>query len=411
MHQTALQQEVSMFEQLQPAKPDAILGLTEAFRSDSNPAKINLTVGVYKDANAQTPVLETVKEAEAEIFEGQKSKGYLPMTGSPEFCQAIQKLLFGDAREAMAERTRTAQTPGGTGALRVAGDFLHTMFPEATLWLSQPTWPNHPGVFAAAHVPVATYPYFDAATNTLDFSAMITKLETLPAGDVVLLHGCCHNPTGVDPTIEQWKQIANVLRERSLIPLIDFAYQGFGDGVEEDATGLRIVCAECDEVLICSSYSKNFSLYNDRIGALTLIARSAAEADLALGHVKLRIRTNYSNPPAHGGAIVATILGNASLHARWQQEVEGMRSRINAMRDLFASTLRAKGVSQDFSFMSRQRGMFSFSGLSPEQVEDLRSEKSIYIVGSGRVNVAGMTEGNMETLCEAIAGVLSESPV
>ena len=395
-----------MFERLQAAKPDAILGLTEAFRSDPNPAKINLTVGVYKDADGQTPVLDAVKEAEAQILESQQSKGYLPMTGSPEFGQAIQELLFGDALEAMAERARTAQTPGGTGALRVAGDFIHTMFPDATLWLSQPTWPNHPAIFAAAHVPVDTYPYFDAATNALDFSAMLAKLETLPPGDVVLLHGCCHNPTGVDPTIEQWTEIAKVLSERSLIPLIDFAYQGFGDGVQEDAAGLRIVCAACDEVLICSSYSKNFSLYNDRVGALTLIARSAAEADVALGHVKLRIRTNYSNPPAHGGSIVTTILGNESLRTRWQEDVDRMRSRINSMRGLFASALKAKGVTQDFSFMSRQRGMFSFSGLTPEQVENLRQEKSIYIVGSGRVNVAGMTEKNMDVLSEAIAGVL-----
>ena len=409
MNQIEIPGKVSMFEQLQAAKPDAILGLTEAFRNDPNPAKINLTVGVYKDADGQTPVLQTVKEAEAEILESQKSKGYLPMTGSPEFGQAIQKLLFGDAIESMADRARTAQTPGGTGALRVAGDFIHTMFPDATLWLSQPTWPNHPGIFAAAHVPVDAYPYFDAETNALDFSAMIAKLETLPPGDVVLLHGCCHNPTGVDPTLEQWKQIAKVLSERSLIPLIDFAYQGFSDGVQEDAAGLRIVCAECDEVLICSSYSKNFSLYNDRVGALTLIARSAAEADTAVGHLKLRIRTNYSNPPAHGGAIVTTILGNDALHLRWKQEVDSMRSRINAMRGLFASALKAKGVSQDFSFMNRQRGMFSFSGLTPEQVENLRQEKSIYIVGSGRVNVAGMTENNMEAFSEAIAGVLRKS--
>lgn len=395
-----------MFEQLQPAKPDAILGLTEAFRNDSNPAKINLTVGVYKDDAGQTPVLETVKEAEKRILAEQKSKGYLPMTGSPEFGQAVQELLFGDGFESLSERARTTQTPGGTGALRVAGDFLHTMFPQATLWLSQPTWPNHPGIFAAAHVPVDTYPYFDADSNSLDFAGMISKLETLPAGDVVLLHGCCHNPTGVDPSQQQWEQIAAVLRDRGLLPLIDFAYQGFGDGVQEDAAGLRAVCAACDEVLICSSYSKNFSLYNDRIGALTLVARTAEQADTALGHVKLRVRTNYSNPPAHGAAIVKTILSDESLSSDWHGEVDAMRTRIHAMRGLFAATLADKGVEQDFSFMKEQRGMFSFSGLSPQQVETLREEKSIYIVGSGRVNVAGMTADNMELLCESIAGVL-----
>ena len=410
MNKSETAERVSMFEQLPAAKPDAILGLTEAFRNDPNPAKINLTVGVYKDADGKTPVLQTVKEAEAEILKGQSSKGYLPMTGSPEFSQVIQRLIFADALGPIADRVRTAQTPGGTGALRVAGDFIHTMFPAATLWLSQPTWPNHPGIFAAAHVPVDSYPYFDPDTNGLDFSAMLGKLETLPAGDVVLLHGCCHNPTGVDPTPEQWQQIAKVLSDRNLVPLIDFAYQGFGDGVQEDATGLRLVCDMCEEVLICSSYSKNFSLYNDRIGALTLLARSRDEADLALGHVKLRIRTNYSNPPAHGGAIVTTILQDDTLHSRWQQEVDVMRARINTMRSLFAAALKEKGVRQDFSFMQRQRGMFSFSGLTAEQVESLRREKSIYIVGSGRVNVAGMTEQNMEALSEAIAGVLIENP-
>ena len=411
MNNSETAERVSMFEQLPAAKPDAILGLTEAFRNDPNPAKINLTVGVYKDADGNTPVLQTVKEAEEKILKGQSSKGYLPMTGSPEFSQVIQRLLFADALESIADRARTAQTPGGTGALRVAGDFIHTMFPTATLWLSQPTWPNHPGIFAAAHVPVDSYPYFDPGTNGLDLSAMLDKLTTLPAGDVVLLHGCCHNPTGVDPTPEQWQQIARVLSDRHLVPLVDFAYQGFGDGVQEDATGLRIICDMCEEVLICSSYSKNFSLYNDRIGALTLIARSSEYADLAFGHVKLRIRTNYSNPPAHGGSIVTTILQDDELHARWQQEVNAMRARINTMRSLFAASLKEKGVPQDFSFMQRQRGMFSFSGLTAKQVELLRQEKSIYIVGSGRVNVAGMTEQNMETLIDAIAGVLIENSV
>ena len=402
-------QKVSTFEQLPAAKPDAILGLTEAFRNDSNPAKINLTVGVYKDADGNTPVLETVKEAEAEVLKSQQSKGYLPMTGSPQFGQAIQRLLFAEKLDSIVGRVRTAQTPGGTGALRVAGDFIHTMLPDATLWLSQPTWPNHPGIFAAAHVPVDTYPYFDSQTNGLDLPAMLGKLASLPPGDVVLLHGCCHNPTGVDPTLEQWRQIAQVLSERGLLPLIDFAYQGFGDGMQEDAAGLRVVCDACEEVLICSSYSKNFSLYNDRIGALTLIARTSEEADRTLGHVKLRIRTNYSNPPAHGGAIVTTILESESLYERWQKEVEKMRSRINAMRSLFAENLKQKGVHQDFSFMQRQRGMFSFSGLTPPQVETLRQERSIYIVGSGRVNVAGMTTQNMDTLGDAIAGVLGEN--
>jgi aspartate/tyrosine/aromatic aminotransferase len=396
-----------MFEHLDLAKPDAILGLSEAFRKDPNPAKINLTVGVYKDAEGATPVLVSVKQAEARILKTEQSKGYLPMTGSADFAEAVQGMLFGENHELLgSKRMVTAQTPGGTGALRVAGDFLHTMYPDTKLWLSQPTWPNHPGVFKAAGMPIETYPYFDATTNSLALDAMLERFDTIPAGDVVLLHGCCHNPTGVDLSHEQWERIAEVVRRRQLLPLIDFAYQGFGEGIEEDASGLRAVCRACDEVLICSSYSKNFSLYNERTGALTLIAQSDKQAEAALSHIKLRIRTNYSNPPAHGGAIVSTVLGDDGLRTAWHQEVAAMRDRIRSMRELFVRTLVAQGVERDFSFMGEQRGMFSFSGLTPSQVDVLREKYAIYVVGSGRVNVAGMTPANMDRLCEAIASVL-----
>jgi aspartate/tyrosine/aromatic aminotransferase len=396
-----------MFEHLDLAKPDAILGLSEAFRKDPNPAKINLTVGVYKDAEGATPVLVSVKQAEARILKTEQSKGYLPMTGSVDFAEAVQGMLFGENHELLgSKRMVTAQTPGGTGALRVAGDFLHTMYPDTKLWLSQPTWPNHPGVFKAAGMPIETYPYFDATTNSLALDAMLERFDTIPAGDVVLLHGCCHNPTGVDLSHEQWERIAEVVRRRQLLPLIDFAYQGFGEGIEEDASGLRAVCRACDEVLICSSYSKNFSLYNERTGALTLIAQSDKQAEAALSHIKLRIRTNYSNPPAHGGAIVSTVLGDDGLRTAWHQEVAAMRDRIRSMRELFVRTLVAQGVERDFSFMGEQRGMFSFSGLTPSQVDVLREKYAIYVVGSGRVNVAGMTPANMDRLCEAIASVL-----
>jgi len=397
----------AMFEQLEAATPDAILGLTEAYKNDPNPEKINLSVGVYKDACGATPVLATVKEAEARLLQSEKTKAYLPMAGSAEFGDRVQSLLFGADHELISSRrVVTAQTPGGTGALRVGGDFLHTLFPGSTLWLSQPTWPNHPGIFSAAGVPIQTYPYFDVATNALAFDAMIDQLNTIPVGDIVLFHGCCHNPTGVDPTPAQWEQITEVVCQRKLVPLVDFAYQGFGDGVEQDATGLRILSRQVREMLICNSFSKNFSLYNERIGSLTLVAGSAEEAQTVMGHIKLRIRTNYSNPPAHGGSIVAAILADSKLRAQWHKEVEVMRDRICSMRELFVRTLTTRGVQQDFSFIANQRGMFSFSGLNPSQVAKLREDYSIYIVGSGRVNVAGMTEANIDRLCKAIATVL-----
>lgn len=398
-----------MFEQFTSAPPDAILGLTEAFKKDTNPNKVNLGVGVYKDAAGRTPILDSVKAAEAKILENEKSKGYLGIDGSPEYSAAVQEMLFGAGHPIITEqRAVTAQTPGGTGALRVAADFIKRMFPEATVWLSDPTWPNHPNIFKSAALKVATYPYFDAATNGVNFDAMLAAIKAIPAGDVLLLHGCCHNPTGADLSPEQWQQIAAIVAERNLLPLVDFAYQGFGDGLEDDAQGMRTVCEQVDEVLIANSYSKNFGLYSERIGALTLVAKSAADAETALGHIKLAIRTNYSNPPAHGAAIVNTILGDAELRKQWEGELTEMRDRINEMRHLFVETLNEKGVDQDFSFIARQRGMFSYSGLKPEHVKVLREKHGVYIVGSGRINVAGMTAANMDYLCAAIADVLKD---
>jgi aspartate/tyrosine/aromatic aminotransferase len=405
---TMMDKTSTLFEGLDPAPPDAILGLTEAFSKDPNAAKINLTVGVYKDSHGKTPILSCVKQAEERILRDEQSKGYLPMTGSADFDARVQQLLFGEGHEVIASaRAVTAQTPGGTGALRVSGDFIHTMFPSAKIWLSEPTWPNHPAVFRAAGLEIATFPYFQTETNSLDFDAMLSALRQVPAGDIVLLHGCCHNPTGIDPTPEQWQQIADTVYEQGALPLLDFAYQGFADGLEEDAVGLRALCREGREMLVCSSYSKNFGLYNERVGALTLVASGADEAATALSHLKLRIRTNYSNPPAHGAAIVATILADNELCAEWEAEVAAMRDRINRMRTAFVKTLADKGVDRDFSFIERQRGMFSFSGLNRDQVDTLRENYSIYVVGSGRINVAAMTEGNIDALCSAIAEVLA----
>lgn len=397
----------TMFDTIVAAPPDPILGLTEAFKKDPNPKKVNLGVGVYKDAMGQTPVLASVKSAEEHILRTENTKNYLPIDGQPEFNRATLELLFGQGHAVLAERCAvTAQAPGGTGALRVAADFIASTLGKRTVWLSDPTWPNHPGVFNAAGLTVANYAYFDVATNSVNVDGMFEALRSAAAGDVVVLHGCCHNPTGVDLEPAQWQAVGQVLAERKLLPLVDFAYQGFAMGLEEDAAGLHALAAACDSLLVASSYSKNFGLYNERVGALTLVAPDQTQADTALSHIKRVARSNYSNPPAHGAAAVATVLGDPQLRSQWEQEVAEMRNRINGMRHLFVETLHEKGVDRDFSFIARQRGMFSFSGLNGDQVKALRDRYAIYIVGSGRISVAGMTEGNMDYLCSAIADVL-----
>jgi aspartate/tyrosine/aromatic aminotransferase len=286
------------------------------------------------------------------------------------------------------------------------GDFLSVLFPGKTLWLSEPTWDNHPKVFEAAGVPLARYAYFDKAANGLDFAGMIAALKRVPRGDCVLLHACCHNPTGADPSLEQWQKLSELMAERQLIPLVDFAYQGFGAGLEEDAAGLRALAERNSELFVCSSFSKNFGLYNERVGALTVVGKTAEHAQSVLSQLKVRIRTNYSNPPAHGGEVVRTILADAVLRSQWVQELTGMRTRIRKMRELLVKTLKEQGAGRDFSFVAQQNGMFSFSGLNKEQVEVLRDRQSIYIVGSGRINVAGITPKNLTPLCQAIVSVL-----
>ncbi len=396
-----------MFETINPAPEDSILGLTVAFQKDSNPNKINLGVGVYKDGNGQTPVLATVKEAEERLLRSEATKSYLPIDGLAAYAALSQQIVFGSGHDILAAgRAATVQTPGGTGALRVAADFVRRISPQATVWLSDPTWPNHPNVFASAALQVQTYPYFEAETNSVAFDRMMAALETIPTGDVLLLHACCHNPTGADLSPQQWQAVAAVCAERGVLPLLDFAYQGFGDGLDEDATGVRFVAEQCRELLVAGSYSKNFGLYNERVGALTLVAANSEVAEAAHSHLKICVRTNYSNPPAHGGQIVAEILGDPDLRQRWEAELADMRNRINDMRHLFVETLDELGAGRDFSFIAQQRGMFSFSGLTPEQVQALRERHSVYVVGSGRINVAGMTEANVERLCSAIVDVL-----
>ena len=397
-----------MLETLTKAAPDPIIGLTEAFGKDPNPDKINLGVGVYKDENGNTPIFATVRETQEDLLQAEKTKTYTPIEGTVEFARAVQGLLFGEDHEIIhTSRAATVQSPGGTGALRIAADFVHKLFPGTRVWISDPSWANHPKVFEAAGIEVATYPYFDGARNELDFSAMLASLSELSSGEVVLLHGCCHNPTGVDPSPEEWKRIGDVVQDRGLIPLVDFAYQGMGDGIDADGVGLRELCRSGVELFVANSFSKNFGLYNERVGALTIVGGSAESADVALSHAKICIRTNYSNPPAHGAALVTAILEDADQRKRWEGEVAGMRDRIVEMRSLFVDTLKKKGIDRNFSFIARQRGMFSFSGLTGAQVDALRSRYSIYVVSSGRINVAGMTQDNMDHLCEAIADVLS----
>ncbi|MEO0530885.1 MAG: amino acid aminotransferase [Planctomycetota bacterium] len=395
-----------MFQSIEAAPVDPILGLTEAFKADPNPEKINLGVGVYQDESGVTPVLPSVVEATKRVVEAETTKSYLPIPGAPEYGAAVQRLLFGADHEIVGSgRAATSHTPGGTGALRVTGDFLKQNLPGATLWLTDPTWANHPAIFAAAGVPTDSLPYFDATTNGLAFDAFLAALEMVPAGDAVLLHGCCHNPSGIDPTLDQWKKIADVLTERGVLPILDFAYQGFGTGIEDDAAGLREFCRPGAELIVCGSFSKNFGLYRERVGAVTFVAADADACKTVQSQVKRVIRTNYSNPPAHGAALVRTILDDADLKSQWEAEVAQMRNRINGMRKLLVDKLAASGVEGDYSFITHQRGMFSFSGLSKDQVGRLRDEHSIYIVGSGRINVAGISAANVDRLCQAIAAV------
>ena len=396
-----------MFETLEMAPPDPILGLTVGFNQDDNPNKINLGAGVYKDDDGNTPIFRSVRRAEESILKGETTKNYLAISGAPEYAAAVQELLFGPDHEVVERRrAATVQAPGGTGALRVAGDFIHQRFPGAKVWISDPTWANHPNLFRSAGLEVETYPYFDAERNGLAFEAMIGGLQKIPRGDVALLHGCCHNPTGIDPTPEQWGVIAEVVKARGIVPLVDFAYQGLGDGLQADGRGLMALCRTSCELFVASSFSKNFGLYNERVGALTVVTPSEETAKVVLSHLMIAIRTNYSNPPAHGSGIVTAVLNDPELRSDWEAEVREVRDRINGMRRLFVDTLERVGVKRDVSFIVRQRGMFSFSGLTGEQVDALRETHSIYLVRSGRINVAGMTEGNIEYLCEAIADVL-----
>jgi len=401
-----------MFKDIPSAPRDAILGLTEAFHSDSRPEKMNLSVGVYQDETGQTPVFEVVHEAEQQMAAKSASKGYLPISGLSEYAKKVQMLLFGAEYVGVQEgRVVTFQTPGGTGALRVAADFLHAQLPQTTVWLSDPTWANHPNIFAAAGVATKTYSYYDPETHGLTIDRMLAAIETIPAGDVILLHACCHNPTGIDPDSSQWQAIVATVRKQGLLPLIDFAYQGFAEGVEEDAASLRRFCQGdrkfCDgELMVCSSFSKNFGLYRERVGALSVVSSTSDNSLAVQSQIKRAIRTNYSNPPFHGAEIVNRVLQNDTWRVHWEQELGQMRMRIRNMRQLLVEKLVERGVQGDYSFITQQRGMFSFTGLTPAQVDLLREQHAVYIVGSGRINVAGINLANVDRLADAIGAVV-----
>ena len=393
-----------------PAPPDPILGLAETFRNDTREGKINLSSGVFVDASGRTPVLGTVIEAERSLAAAAGTKLYRPIDGEQAYRDLVRDLVLGADHEAVtAGRALATQTPGGTGGLRVAADLLRQTGSGETLWMSEPTWPNHPQLFAAAGFRVRTYPYTDATGRRIDEAAMLDALGQASPGDIVLLHGACHNPTGVDPSPALWQQIGDVVEERRLLPLVDLAYQGFGDGLREDAAGLMELVRPGAELIVSTSFSKTFSLYSERVGAMLVISRSAGDAAAVQSHVKIAIRVNYSNPPAHGADVVRTILSDPELHLRWEQELAGMRNRIKDNRRALVSALEARAIPGDWDGIATQRGMFALLGLTLPQVARLKDERGVYVVGKGRINVAGFTSANLDPFADALAAVIASS--
>ncbi|MGX9417385.1 amino acid aminotransferase [Vibrio sp. RC27] len=395
-----------MFSQLKPRPADPILGLSVKFATDTNPKKIDLGAGIYKDEAGNTPVLTCVKEAEQFRVDNESTKKYINSMGSGLFNEKITELMLGEHRVINENRIRTLSTPGGTGALRTAGEFINSCQPGATIWVSNPTWANHTGVFTAAGLKVKTYPYYDYENKCLDFEGMIEALKQIPKEDAVLFHACCHNPSGMDLNNEQWLQVAALTKDIGFTPVLDMAYQGFGTGLEEDAYGLRLMADVVDRMIICGSCSKNFGLYRERIGACSVISASAIESEIVGSILPAIVRVNYSMPPAHGAAIVETVLNSSELTQQWHFELAEMRNRINGMRELLVDKLVENGVTQDFSFITRQNGMFSFLGIDKDQVQRLQTESSIYIVGSSRISIAGISPSNVDYLAQSIAKVL-----
>jgi aromatic-amino-acid transaminase len=384
------------------APSDPILGVTEAFVADTNPRKVNLGVGVYYDDNGKIPLLESVRHAESERLKTSPHRGYLPIDGLAAYDKAVQTLVFGKEDP----RIVTVQALGGTGGLKVGADFLRRVSPASEVWISEPSWENHRQLFEAAGFAVHAYPYYDARTHGLDFEGMKRALGALPAGAIVVLHACCHNPTGVDLTQEQWASVLEIVSSRGLIPFLDLAYQGFADGLEADAYAARLFAEAMTPVFLSSSFSKSFSLYGERVGALSVVTASAEEAARVLSNVKRVVRTIYSNPPTHGSEIVATVLANPQLRALWDRELGAMRERIKAMRKQLVEKIHSRAPGTDFGFVLKQRGMFSYSGLTKDQVRRLREEYSIYAIDTGRICVAALNSKNVDPVADAIAKVI-----
>jgi aspartate aminotransferase len=396
-----------MFESLDPMPPDAILGLMQAFREDARPEKIDLGVGVYKDEHGETPILRAVKQAEARILEQEATKSYIGPAGAEGYNTRVRALLFGEKlSQDLAARLSVVQTPGGCGALRVAAEFVLRCRPGATIHVPDPTWANHVPLLGDAGLEIREYPYFDRARSALRFDAMAAHLERLAPGDLVLLHGCCHNPCGADLERDQWEAVLDLAQRRGFTPFVDLAYQGFGDGLDEDAFGVRLLADALPELIVASSCSKNFGLYRERTGAVVLLSRDTRSAETTRSQLLNVIRGIYSMPPAHGGAIVDEILGDRALRQAWEGELEEMRNRINTLRALLVERFAARGDGGRFEFIARQRGMFSFLGIDPTQVETLREQHAIYMLDSSRINVAGASHENIDRLCDAVMSVL-----
>jgi len=398
-----------MLEKLQAIPPDPILGILSAFAKDANPKKIDLGIGVYRDEHGRTPMLRSVVEAEKRMIAQQTTKSYLGPAGVAGFNSAMTMLVFGGNNPALDEgRVRTIHTPGGTGALRVAADLIKSADPDARIWLSEPTWANHLAIFPAAGVRTGSYPYFDKANNCLRFDDMMAALGELGRGDAVLFHACCHNPCGVSPDADQWQAIAGLAAERGFLPVVDLAYQGFEKGIEEDNLSVRLFSQKCPELIVASSCSKNFAVYRERAGAISVLAGNSAKAADVESVINSLTRKNYSMPPSHGPAVIDVLLHSDELTTLWRTEVVAMRDRINGLRATLVEKIRSGGIGRDFSFLQRQSGMFSFLGLSVEQVRRLRDEFSIYTVDSARINIASLNSGNIDYFVEALGVVLAE---
>ena len=395
-----------MFEGLPEPKVDAILALMTAFRADEREHKMDLGVGVYKDSAGKTPVMGAVKSAEAKLLESQDSKAYVSPLGSAVFCKAMITQVFGESAD--TSRIRAAQSVGGSGALRILADLMKMSRPDATLWVSDPTWPNHIPLLSAAEYSLQTYPYYNATKSEVDLDAMLAALGKAKAGDIVLLHGCCHNPTGADLTLPQWQKVIDVLRANDLFPFVDIAYQGFGDGLEEDAAAVRLMAEQLPEMVVAASCSKNLGLYRERVGAAMLVAKDDAEATRAQGLLGSVIRSNYSMPPDHGANTAEIVVSDSTLNQEWKKELEAMRVRMVGLRRAFSDAMRKRSNSDRFDYIALQKGMFSRLPLTKAHIDQLREDYGIYIVGDGRINVAGLPEHGLDKLADAICSVLAD---